>query len=159
MVHRFGLSCLCRKDMLEAQCEHLLDIDIKSQNAIQGLLDDAFSEEWHWEEDIEAVGGGGLEVDKEWASILGPYFNPLAILSNAECSDLEDEIWLAAEALRTRKGEFMAEAWEVFRVGVKNADMGPFRRMMMQEDGWLSEGSIDKVATIGMRVASILRLM
>ncbi|GLJ28515.1 hypothetical protein SUGI_0561030 [Cryptomeria japonica] len=100
-----------------------------------------------------------LEVYEEWTSILGLYFNPLAILFDAECSDPEDKIRLAAEALRMKKVKFMAEAWEVFRVGVKNAYMGPFRRMMMKEDGWLSEGSIDKVATIGMHVATILRLM
>lgn len=111
------------------------------------------------EENIEAVGGAVLEVDKEWANILDPYFNPLTFLSDAECLDPKNEIRLVAEALRIRKEEFMGEAWEVFRVGVKNVAMGPFRRMMMKEDRWLSKGNIDKVATIGMRVATILRLM
>ncbi|GLJ49079.1 hypothetical protein SUGI_1035360 [Cryptomeria japonica] len=191
MVHRFGLSCLCREETLEAQCERLFDIDIEGQRAIKGVLDDAFNEERHRcdgyvyeiilcllvdvlsskeacveklegfvrKEDVEAMGEAMLEVEEEWASILGPYFNPTTILSNAECSNPKDEIRLAVEALRMRKVEFMAEAWEVFQVGVKNANLGPFRRMMMKEDGWLSEGSIDKVVTIGMRVATILRLM
>lgn len=111
------------------------------------------------EEDIEVVGGAVLEVEEEWASILESYFNPLVFLSNKECSDPEDEVRLAAEAIRMRKEEFMVEAWEVFRVGVKIADMEPFRRMMLQEDGWLLEGNVDKVATIGTRVVTILRLM
>ncbi|GLJ53117.1 hypothetical protein SUGI_1131830 [Cryptomeria japonica] len=109
----------------------------------------------------DGIGKGGvvLEVDEEWASILGPYFNPAAILSDAESPDPEDEAQLAAEALRLRKEQFMAEAWEVFKVGVTNVDLGPFRRMMQKEDGWLSKGSIDKVVTIGMRVTTILRLL
>lgn len=48
MVHRFGLSCLCREETLEAQCERLFDIDIEGQTAIQGILNDAFSEDRHW---------------------------------------------------------------------------------------------------------------
>ncbi|GLJ52297.1 hypothetical protein SUGI_1112400 [Cryptomeria japonica] len=172
MVHRFGLSCLCCEESLEAQCERLFDIDTEGQNAIHGLLEDVFSKERHWcdgyiyepipyllvdvlsskeacmqkmvgfvsEEDAEAVGGTVLEVEEEWANILSPYFNPAAILSDVECPDSEDEAQLAAVALRNRKEEFMVEAWEVFRVGVMNADMGPFRRMIQNEDGWLSEG-------------------
>ncbi|GLJ54395.1 hypothetical protein SUGI_1168320 [Cryptomeria japonica] len=111
------------------------------------------------EEDVEAMGGVVPEVEEEWANILGPYFNPATNLSDVECSDPEDEICLAVEALRMRKFEFMAEACEVFQVGVRNEDSGPFRRMMMKEDGWLSKGSIDKVVTLGMRATTILRLM
>ncbi|GLJ35926.1 hypothetical protein SUGI_0720860 [Cryptomeria japonica] len=85
------------------------------------------------EEDVEIVGGAVLKVEEEWASILGPYFNPLAFLSDKECSNPEDEVRVAAEAIRMRKEEFMVEAWEVFKVGVKNADMEPFRRMMLHE--------------------------
>lgn len=111
------------------------------------------------EEDVEAMGGAVPEVEEEWANILGPYFNPATNLSDAECSDPEDEICLVVEALRMRNFEFMAEACEVFQVGVRNEDSGPFRRMMMKEDGWLSKGSIDKVVTLGMRATTILRLM
>ncbi|GLJ48297.1 hypothetical protein SUGI_1019480 [Cryptomeria japonica] len=66
---------------------------------------------------------------------------------------LEDEAQLAIVALRNMKEEFMAKAWAVFWVGVTNADMGPFRRMMQNEDGWLLEANIDKVATMGERIS------
>ncbi|GLJ48335.1 hypothetical protein SUGI_1020420 [Cryptomeria japonica] len=111
------------------------------------------------EEDAEAVGVAVLEVEEEWANILGPYFNPTTILSDIECSEPEDEAQLAAVALKLRKEEFMVEAWEVVRVGVTNSDMEPFKMMMQKENGWLLEGSTDKVVTIGMRVATILRLL
>lgn len=62
-------------------------------------------------------------------------------------------------ALKAKKEEFMNNALELFRVGVKNDDMDPFRRMMQSEEGCLSEGSIDWVAMIGPRVATILRLL
>ncbi|XP_059064981.1 uncharacterized protein LOC131067114 [Cryptomeria japonica] len=48
MVYHFDLSCLCHEETLEDRCERLFDIDTEGQIAIQGLLEDAFSEDRHW---------------------------------------------------------------------------------------------------------------
>ncbi|GLJ54925.1 hypothetical protein SUGI_1179230 [Cryptomeria japonica] len=99
-----------------------------------------------------------MEVE-EWASILGPYFNPGCILSEIEVSDSEDEEQMEAVELQKKQENFMAEAWEVFRVGVTNGTFTPFRRMMEDNLVWLSDNSIDKVVDIGVRVSTIIRLI
>ncbi|GLJ54072.1 hypothetical protein SUGI_1157620 [Cryptomeria japonica] len=59
----------------------------------------------------------------------GPYFNPGFLLEDA-CSESDEDAREVSAAECSRKVEFMAKAWEVFRAGVVNIDMGPFRRMM-----------------------------
>ncbi|GLJ15787.1 hypothetical protein SUGI_0260070 [Cryptomeria japonica] len=159
MVHRFGLSCLCREETLEVQCDRLFDIDTGGLEAICGIVEGALSDDRHWEVDADAVGSAVMEVEEEWPSILGPFFNTAVYLSDVECLDSEDEEQVAEVALKAKEEEFMNNAWEVFCVGVKNDDQDPFKRMMWIEEGWLSEGSIDRVALIGTQVATILRLL
>ncbi|GLJ43799.1 hypothetical protein SUGI_0911820 [Cryptomeria japonica] len=89
----------------------------------------------------------------------GTLFNTIVYLSDVKCSDSEDEEQVAAVALKAKKEEFMHNVWEVFCVGVKNDNMDPFKQMMRTEEGWLSEGSVERVALIGSRVATILRLI
>ncbi|GLJ12616.1 hypothetical protein SUGI_0194660 [Cryptomeria japonica] len=101
------------------------------------------------EVDADVMGSAIMEAEEEWASILGPFFNTIVYLSDVDCSDSEDEAQVAAVALKAKKGEFMQNAWEVFRVGVKNDDMDPFKQMMRLEDSWLSEINIEQVALIG----------
>lgn len=111
------------------------------------------------EVDADVVESAVMEVEKEWASILGPFFNTVVYLSDVECSDSENEDQVVVVALKAKKEEFMNNAWEVFRVGVKNDDPDPFKQMMRIEEGWFSEGNIDRVAVIGTWVATILRLL
>ncbi|GLJ18085.1 hypothetical protein SUGI_0319310 [Cryptomeria japonica] len=106
----------------------------------------------------EAVGSVVMEVEEEWASILGPFFNPGCLLSKVEVSDSEDEEQVAAIELQ-KKENFMATTWEVFHVGVINVRFTVFHRMMEDDLGWLSGNSIDKVVVIGERVSTIVRLI
>ncbi|GLJ43907.1 hypothetical protein SUGI_0915360 [Cryptomeria japonica] len=99
------------------------------------------------------------ELEEEWASILGPFFNPVCFLLDVDVSDYEDELQVVAKQLRTKKENFMGNAWDVFCVGVSTSDLGQFRRMMNEDLGWLSENNIEKVASLGNRIATILRLM
>lgn len=109
--------------------------------------------------DGNAVGNAVMELEEEWASILGHFFNPACFLSDVEVSDYEDELQVVAKELRTKKKNFMGNAWDVFCAGVSTGDLGPFRRMMNEDLGWLSENNIEKVASLGDHIATIMRLM
>ncbi|GLJ42929.1 hypothetical protein SUGI_0890630 [Cryptomeria japonica] len=109
--------------------------------------------------DANAVGNAVMELEEEWASILGPFFNPACFLSDVEASDTEDEFQVASKELLSMKENFMGNAWDVFRVGVSTGDLGPFQKMMNEDLGWLSDNNIEKVASLADRIATILRLM
>ncbi|GLJ14891.1 hypothetical protein SUGI_0242270 [Cryptomeria japonica] len=56
--------------------------------------------------------------------------------------DTDDETQVAARDLRTKKEYFMGNAWDVFRAGVSSGELGPFRRMMKEDMGWLGRSDI-----------------
>ncbi|GLJ43074.1 hypothetical protein SUGI_0894070 [Cryptomeria japonica] len=57
----------------------------------------------------------------------------------------EDENHVVAAELRTKKVNFMGNAWDVFRAGVSTGEMDPFRRMMNEDLDWLSDNNIEKI--------------
>lgn len=46
-MHRFGLSCLCRVETLEKQCDRLFDIDIDGLEAICKIVEGSLSKDRH----------------------------------------------------------------------------------------------------------------
>lgn len=109
--------------------------------------------------DANAVGNTVMELKEEWASILGPFFNPACFLSDMDVLDSDDETQVVARELRLKKENFMGNVWDVFRAGVSSGELGPFWRMMNEDLGWLLDNNIEKVATLGDRIATILRLV
>ncbi|XP_057829300.2 uncharacterized protein LOC131040406 [Cryptomeria japonica] len=109
--------------------------------------------------DANAIGNVVMELEEEWTSILGRFFNPECFLLDVDVSDSKDEKQVATTELRTKKENFMGNAWDVFHAGVSTGEKGPFRRMMNEDLGWLSDNNIEKVATLGARIVTILRLL
>ncbi|GLJ24121.1 hypothetical protein SUGI_0460010 [Cryptomeria japonica] len=147
------------QEALAEQCDQLFDIDVDGQEAIVVIIEEMLNRERHWVVDANAIGNVVMELEEEWVSILGPFFNSTYFLSDVEASNTEDEFQVAAKELKSKKENFMGNAWDVFCAGVSTGDLGPFRRMMNEDLGWLSDNNIEKVASLGDCIATILRLM
>ncbi|GLJ50581.1 hypothetical protein SUGI_1077540 [Cryptomeria japonica] len=76
--------------------------------------------------DANIVGNAIRELEEEWVSILGPFFNPECFLSDVDVSDSKDENQVVATELQTKKENFMGNAWDFFHAGVSTGEMGPF---------------------------------
>lgn len=48
MVHRFRLSCLCREESLEDQCDRLFNVEAEGINAIVALINAVWNPGRHW---------------------------------------------------------------------------------------------------------------
>ncbi|GLJ11637.1 hypothetical protein SUGI_0173400 [Cryptomeria japonica] len=90
--------------------------------------------------DGQALGNVILELDSDcWVSTLDIYFDHTNYISSkSEESDIEGEEISQKRAARERRKNFIQEAWEVFRVGVRNGNLDPFHRLLNSNDNWLS---------------------
>lgn len=61
----------------------------------------------------------------------------------------------ALQQHREAQVNFMINAWEVFRAGVKNSNLDAFSKYMDYGHSWFSEGSLAKVFEIGRCLAVI----
>lgn len=67
----------------------------------------------------------------------------------------EDEDAQEARVVHKKKKNFIAEAWEVFQVGVRNHVLEPLKGFLNSNDNWLSAASTVYVVEIGERLAVI----
>ncbi|GLJ50787.1 hypothetical protein SUGI_1081720 [Cryptomeria japonica] len=90
--------------------------------------------------DGQALGNAILELDSDcWVSTLHIYFNHTNYISSKlEESNTEDEEIAQKRVAWERRENFIQEAWEVFRVGVRNGNLDPFCRLLNSDDNWLS---------------------
>lgn len=112
--------------------------------------------------DGQVVASAILELDSSgWTSILDCYFNPTnyIIEPHDESSNSDDEEAVEARAKRERKRNLISEAWEVYRVGVMNRDLGPFRRLLHSTNNWLIAASVVHVVDIGERLYAIIHYL
>ncbi|GLJ44047.1 hypothetical protein SUGI_0918550 [Cryptomeria japonica] len=112
--------------------------------------------------DSQVIASSILDLDSNgWTSVLDCYFNPVHYVTEPpdESSDSNDEEATEAWAESERKKNIIFEAWEVFRVGVINHDLGPFRRLVYSEENWLSVVAAIQVVDIGERASVILHYL
>ncbi|GLJ53957.1 hypothetical protein SUGI_1153330 [Cryptomeria japonica] len=110
----------------------------------------------------QAIASAFLELDSDgWTSILNFYFNHVHHIPKVqeESIDSKDKEVVKERTGRERKQNFIFEAWEVYRVGVMNQNLGPFRRMLNSTDNWLSAAVAVHVVEIGENMAIILQYL
>lgn len=188
MVHHFGLSCLCAEETFQQQCRRIFNSDEVTWDAMLHLARGNLCRGKHWcdglfyeailcpmvdildskEACIQMIDGFVRSVDGQavessildldlggWTSVLDVYFNPKHYIVDPP----EDEDARKTRDVQERKKDFMVEAWEVFWVGVRNHDLGPFRRFLNSNDNWLSAASVVYVVDIGERLTAIFHYL